>query len=237
MSGILLNLCLASSETRFDNHKWGPIATKHGLERQRSKSICWVRYEDDILIISLTICDKCCQKITKQVYDCGVNFEDSNDCKSKYDNYSVTNKFLDMCIQLKQGELTYSMWRYNKEFLATRDYDKLKKHRYPPPLGPNLSNRLLTILQNRIAKWDHMLLGARQKAEEILYEIMELHCLGYPKKVVLAAWNRGQKQNLMRQIGVHLIHMTYTDEQSQQPRLSTLTLPAGLLHQLFWWYQ
>eukprot|EP00973_Karenia_brevis_P091808 12409222-Karenia_brevis.AAC.1 len=102
----------------------------------RKKQFACLRYEDDAIFISNTICEKCMHSIVRDVYSGKMKFEPSDDALCIHGDHRY-NKFLDMHIAINFDTITLDIYHINLKMVLSGDPDLRVKYRYPPPLGTN----------------------------------------------------------------------------------------------------
>ena len=194
-SSCLLNLVLASCEDYFDRHQWSLVSQQVRMQGERRKWFSTARYEDDILLMSKSICPRCIDQLATLIYSLEVpwTYAMVHIVKIAY------NKFLDMRFAVSFDSLFIDLWHTNIDFAVSGDPQIRKKCRFPPPYGRinTVLDRLSLNFRNRRHRWQQLQLDTTPSKTAALLGFLGLYQTGYEPKI---AKKRMAKKSIDRPI-------------------------------------
>ena len=174
---------------------------KRNIHEPRDKHLVTCRYEDDLLVISFTICPCCVTKLVQETYDSGVTFDRNEDHESQQED-TAYNKFLDIILAVKfkdpkqkphlpqQNTVHIDLFCTNKDYIHDADVPHPTRYQFPPPLGRQhtIISRLSANLLSRRARWDQLALSSDDIIRSAVVDFVELYRYGYSTNVIWRAW-------------------------------------------------
>ena len=232
MSSSLLGLVLSAAEARFDSCGWPRWCEQRGVLLSRSSCLALLRYEDDLLAMSHTLCGCCVKDCVLSAYSGEAAFEENLDHEVADCQFS-SNKFLDMIIKLTGQDCTIDLHIANLDFLDSTDPSCCpSKFRFAPPIGENhaVLERLAQNFMSRRARWCQLGLSPRQIVTLAAMDFLELSKYGYKGKCVLDAWYKSRDHHPSYAIGLQVLRsvMPVFNEATSVWRVPSMTLEAIL---------
>ena len=134
-SSSLLGLVFVASESRYDKCEWPRWSHDKGFTGLRSSFLAILRYEDDLIAMSHTLCACCIRECVLSVYGSEALFEENIDHEHS-DAFECSNKFLDMVVRLSASDCIIDLFHTNAAFALDENHASgPTKFRFAPPIG------------------------------------------------------------------------------------------------------
>ena len=191
MTKLMLSLALGHSEHIFRRTGWSRFAETHNLQGEMHSHAAVLRYVDDILVMSKTLCLACTQKLVTAIYEGTMKFDDSGGRQVfEFGNeLQASVKFLDVFVVCDYSVLQFLYANPNELWvLGLGERQKHHQRVYSVPFENHEIELCIKQLRGRRQRWIQCGLHLYALRYAVLLDVLELLQDLYPCALIKRFW-------------------------------------------------